>query len=436
MSHQKLILVTGASGFIGQAVVQKLLTDGEHVRALVRHPEKWKGEPDVNLELVQGDMRDAASLERAMKGVTYVVHLAAAKSDEAHSELVNVEGARLLGKIAKTSDVKHIVNISTQSAKLCRPGAYGRTKAEADRILQNCGVPVTTLRCSLIYGDTPDGAFGAIVRGTKLPVVPIIGQGNVHFRPMHRDALAEVIAAALKTEAGYGKMIDTGGSESLSFDELTRAILAAQGKFRPLLHIPIGFALMIAKLLSFLPRSPLTISNVRGAAEDVPMDVTQMHQFFGITERSFADGLLTLFPPKKPDPREAPALLRYVLSAVTRQNPLPEDIERYDHALIALHIPPHHLDGLVLRFPILLGGMDAATKLLSPHCILQKKLLIAAAVMECTPASAEALLPRERSKLGICFSFFRLTLRTTMKLVIAIPLFIAYPFYSHNAGHV
>ena len=163
-----LILVTGASGFIGQAVVEALLRSGHHVRTLTRSVDPSAATHPL-LERATGDVRDLPSLERAMAGVRAVVHLAAMKNDEPESGEVNIGGAKNLIEACRIAGVKRIVNVSTQSAKLTKAGVYGRSTAEADRLFHASSIPTVTLRSSLVYGDASSGVFGTIVRYSALP---------------------------------------------------------------------------------------------------------------------------------------------------------------------------------------------------------------------------------------------------------------------------
>ncbi len=130
---------------------------------------------------------------------------------------------------------------------------------------------------------------------------------------------------------------------------------------------------------------------------------------------------------------EALCLLRYV--TVFDDNTLVGDdlINRYllaldYHGLASAPL----LDPILRRSPLLLGAVDAVSHLL-PDNILRKKLLIAAAIVECNPRSAEALLPRERSRIIIFFSLVGLTLRILLKWIIALPLFLIPSFLKRNA---
>jgi uncharacterized protein YbjT (DUF2867 family) len=425
------VLVTGGTGFIGQAVVLALLKGGFRVRVLARREAALP--PHPNLEIVLGDMTDGASLRNACEGASRIVHLAAQKSDERDSFAVNVEGARALRTAAESAGVKQIVNLSTQSAKLTKRGIYGETKKQADEILSASYIPVLTLRSSLVYGESSSGVFQTILTYAKLPVIPIIGNGQYRFRPIHRDDLAAAIAFAL-TQPPRSGIYDAGGPDLLSFDEIVRAILKEKGLRKPLLHLPISLAMLLTKL----PKSPLTRSNVLGSAQDIPMDIEPFRRDFPVSLRSFAQGLHEALAetPKAHDPQEileeALFLLKYVRSATGGWKPSREDAERYLRAVAAHGIPD--APTLTHAGKRWIGGLDTLTRLKYPHCTLRQKLLVACAIAECHPASARSLLPRRRNILAFFLSCAWIGVRGLPKLAAAAVLRLFPSFVKRHAS--
>lgn len=424
------VLVTGATGFIGQAVVRALLDEGHRVRALTRIESHWPFPDHPNLERVTGDIRARSSVIAACTGIDAIVHLAAAKNDEAESEDSNVGGARNIIEAAREAKVGRIVNMSTQSARIPKKGIYGTTKEKADALFMNAGVPVVTLRSSLVYGDRESGVFGAIVRFSGLPVIPIFG--HARFRPIHREDLAVIVAKALRLPGVVGNVYDVGGPDSLSLDELTRAVMEARGIYRPIMHLPVWFGLLVARLCSVLPHPPLTVSNVLGGATDVSMDTEKMQRDFAFFSfRSIRSDLTRLFgKPEDKARKEAGLLLTYVLSAMQRYQPSAQDIDRTLDAW-KRHGQTSDLHISSLR---MLCVLDAATRLRYPQCVLQKKLLIAAAIAETQPQSAPALLPRERSRSGFACECIRLSLRSLAAYMCAVPLFLFPSYLARHAG--
>lgn len=411
------VLVTGGTGLVGPGVVRALLHDGWSVRVLMRDPKRV---PD-GCEAAPGDMTDRASLDRACHGVRFVVHLAARKNDEPDSIAVNVDGAHMLGAAAKKAGAAGIVHLSTQSVRLARRGLYGQSKLDAERALDACGIPVAHLRASVVYGDEPDGIVGSILGFAKLPFIPVIGDGRPRFRPIHRDDLGAIIAALL-TRDSFGGTENVGGSEEYTFDALVRAILRARGLRRPLVHVPIAVALPMARVLSFLlPRSPITVSNVLGAAEDVPFDPTSFLAACCVRPRSFKAHLTHLQIPGTFTLRdEARMLLTYIGFACRLPPPSDTVIARYIGALET------HGVSVCPSFPRRMGtyrllAHDWATRLRNPAGTLQKKLLIAAAIREADPGGA-GLLPPQQSAASVLLA----AVRTCCACLAVLPLCIFF----------
>lgn len=266
------VLVTGATGFIGRRVLAALARRGRAARALVRPGSPRAGGLPAG-ERAEGDMGDAASLERAARGCSAVIHLAAAVRDEPFSEDVNVGGARRLAAACAAAGISRVIHVSTQSARLPEPGVYGRTKARADAALRDAGLSVTTLYLSLVYGRGGDTAFHALAaRAASWPVLPLPGPGVWRCRPVHADDAAEAAAACLDAPATAGRAYGVGGPRDWTLNELVALMARARGARPLVLRLPVPLCLMLARLMAPLPRPPLTRSNVLGCNVEVPED--------------------------------------------------------------------------------------------------------------------------------------------------------------------
>ena len=290
---RKTILITGAAGFIGRRLAL-LLADQYAVRCLVRDALRAKPLLPSTVELVPGDMTDAASLKAAVSGVEAVVHLAALKSDEPDIVAVNVGGALNLVAACKAAGTRRVINLGSQAARLERRGAYGQSKADSDAVFASSGLEVTTLLPSLVYGPNDAGVFNKLARVTaSAPFVPVIGDGKTAYRTVHVDDVCAVIAGCLREPKTVGKTYSVGGPETITFDGLVDMIGAAQGRKPLKVHIPGWAAMMIAQTLApFFASPPLTVSNVLGAIQSAPdADYDAVFHDLDLKPRSLADGL-------------------------------------------------------------------------------------------------------------------------------------------------
>src|SRR6187200_682035 len=125
-----MLLLTGATGLIGSAVVRRLTAAGRPVRCLVRDQRRL-GEERVRVQIVLGDLADPPSFRNALRGVTTVVHLAASARDQA--------------------GVEHFVFASAHGASTHSRARLLRAKAVAERAIAEAGVPHTIVAPSLMY---------------------------------------------------------------------------------------------------------------------------------------------------------------------------------------------------------------------------------------------------------------------------------------------
>ncbi len=423
-----LVLVTGANGFVGRAVTTALQQAGYRVRTLVRHTSMPEG-----IEEVCGDINDADAVALAVQGTDVVIHLAARKSDECDSALVNTEGARLLVECCKKNGIRRIINVSTQSVRLRKLGIYGQTKLVAEKIFAQSGLPMITLRPSVVYDDHGGGIFSTIFSFLKLPVVPMIGNGAIHFRPIHRDDLAAIIVQALSKGSG-DVMYDVGGPDSVSLMELTCELQGRLGIQKRILKIPLPIAMCIARMTAWMPKPPVTVSNVLGATEDLTMNIDPMLRDFGMTPRSMTAGLDAILTrvAEEQKRQEATAILRYAFSTFGNWQPSAVEIDRYREALVVNGIESHPLDESVIQKRWLLGACDAVA---SQSSMLRKKILIASAIGECSPSTADFTLPKNTSVLRIIVVSMHMTLRAAAKKMVGLLLTLFSPsFIRRNAG--
>ncbi|MBN1866519.1 NAD-dependent epimerase/dehydratase family protein [Candidatus Sumerlaeota bacterium] len=298
-----MMLVTGASGFVGSAVVRLARSRGLAVRAMVQ--------PQSRLDLLEGvpadsivraDMTEIDSLRRAVEGVRAVVHCAATTSVSAPdlelSRRVNVEGTDALLRACREAGARRFVNIGSQSAHKGNPSVYGRTKLEQDeRVMGAEGIEWTILRPSIVYGAQAKGVFSKMADYCrKLPVIPVIGPGREEMRPIHVDDVAWAALACIEESRTVGRIYDLGGADVLEFNEFISEILAAIGKRKPCFHLPIPIALAIARTLSAVMKNPpLTPDNVTGIQTARHVSNRAAREDFGFAPRGFAQGLREIY---------------------------------------------------------------------------------------------------------------------------------------------
>ncbi len=422
------ICVTGAAGFVGQALVRELLAKGYLVVALVRHPEQLAyAHPSLSWYL--GDVCDVESLRRAFKGCDYIVHLAGRKNDEHDSAATNEDGMRNVISVAAECKVRGIVNLSTMSARLAEAGVYGQTKRSAASLLSQSSIPSLTLYSSLIYGEPTEGITGTIARFAKLPFVPIIGSGEESYRPLHvmdiASAIEHVVARGLDGHTEF----EIGGPDAITFNELTWAI-CEHVRARPahLMHLPRSFVYAGVSVVNFLHiLSPLTRSNVLATYQSLPVNTDGFNLAYNFKPRSFKQGLDETFSEPLPGYYEAAALLRYVVYPSSLKRFVAEaHVQRYLKVIADASLPAHSLPRAMQEHSWLLGSLDLYTKFFDREGIFQKKVCLAAAIVEASPLSASWLLPKKHGLFDLLWSSLQMSLSLCINLVGLVPILFIF----------
>ena len=237
-----MILVTGATGTVGQALVPRLLERDDEVRVLVRDPRKL-GRLRVEVRIALGDLielGDPRVLRQALRGVDTVIHLAAATRDQPAAKVEELNGlatARLL-RAAERSGVRRFVFFSAIGATEFQRTRYFRAKALAERAVLDAELDATVFAPSIVY-DREDPWTTTMRRLALLPVVPISGEGESLYEPIWAEDVARCVIADLGAD-GDTRRLELAGPQALTYDEIARLIARASGRDRPLLHVPLG----------------------------------------------------------------------------------------------------------------------------------------------------------------------------------------------------
>ncbi len=289
-----MILVTGATGFVGSHLVKRMRRDGLKVRAVVRTPTKAQALKDLGVEVVPGVISDRASLEAAAAGIERVIHLVGIiqEAPGATFQSVHVDGTRNLLEASKKAGVRHFIYQSALGTRANAKSRYHQTKWEAEELVRRCGIPFTILRPSLIYG--PGDLF--TIRLSEMirlsPVLPVIGTGRSKIQPIFIEDVVACIVKAVTSERFLNKVYDIGGPEELTYEEVTKAIAAAMGVNRPVVHMPLFFMRSMAKVAeAVLPKPPVTTDQLIMLQEDTVCSLRDIREVFGVEPVGFHEGL-------------------------------------------------------------------------------------------------------------------------------------------------
>ena len=229
------------------------------VRAMVRSDKGAARLAGVECDLVRGDVTDPESLQAAVAGCNAVVYLVAVIAGRASDfDRVIAQGTRNLLEAARAADVRRWVQMSALGTRRTTKDLvpYFHAKWEAEEAVRASGLPHAILRPSFVFG--PDGGLvPRLARIARLaPVIPILGPGTQRLQPIWVDDVAEIVARCASGE--QNGLLELGGPDVVSWNELWARLKTALGTRRPDLHLPFWFVRPQAVVLERLPNPPVT----------------------------------------------------------------------------------------------------------------------------------------------------------------------------------
>lgn len=296
------VIVTGATGFVGQEIVRQLHGAGHSLRILARNPDSKQVRELVSryrVEVHRGDVTQAASIESALDGIEAVIHLVGIISEvgEITFENVHTRGTENMVALSRRAAVRRFLQMSALGTRLNAVSRYHQSKWAAEELVRKSGLDFTIFRPSLIFGPQ-DHFVNLFVRISRFsPILPIIGSGHARFQPVRVEAVAAAFTRALSEPESIGQTYDLCGPDTLTFSEILDQILAATGRRRFKLHLPLGLARCQAALLEFVfPRllgraPPLNRDQLVMLQEDNVGNAAPANKLFGLERVGFREGI-------------------------------------------------------------------------------------------------------------------------------------------------
>ncbi len=252
------ILVTGATGFTGHNLSKKLLSDGHEVRLLVRSAARVMLPESSSLEVIEGDIRDRGSVERAVAGCEKVFNIAAmfrtAGSVDQDYRDIHVKGTRYLLEAAVENGVKRFVHCSTvgvhgdvkepparEDSPYAPADIYQRTKLEgelfAHEFARKNDLALSVVRPTAIYGPG-DMRLLKLFKLAVKKVTPVIGAGKIYYHMVYIDDLVDGFILASEREEAIGESFIIGGDENLQLNALLDTIARINDSSELKVHVP------------------------------------------------------------------------------------------------------------------------------------------------------------------------------------------------------
>ena len=274
-----MILLTGATGNVGGALLRRLTATGVPVRAFVRNPRRL-GSERVRVQIALGNLSDPDSFRNALRGVDTVVHLAAAIRDQPQASIEELNGVATLRLVraAERAGVKRFIFFSAIGTSLHAPARFFRAKAQAERAVHESDLETVVFKPSIIYAPR-DPWITLLDALAMLPMVPVSGRGGAQFEPIWADDAAAAVTAALDGRGDGRGTYELAGPELLTYDDIVRVVLRARKRRRRLLHVP----------LPVVKAGLRTIEFIEGNTAFATWDEAELMELPMVSERGTAD---------------------------------------------------------------------------------------------------------------------------------------------------
>lgn len=294
------IFVTGGTGFVGREVVRQLADADHEVIALVRPGSEDKLPVSERIKLHQGDVKDPDSLQEGVLNCDAVIHLVGiireSPGQNVTFERLHVEATQNVVNATASSGIRRYLHMSANGVGPENQTDYHRTKWQAEKIVRNSDLDWTIFRPSLIFGS--GGEFVEMLAGLirKLPVVPVIGDGQYRMQPVAVSQVGETYLKALTLETSIRESYELGGAESYTFNRILDLTGRALGRKKVRkIHQPVALVQPIVNLLESFSWFPMTNDQLVMMLEGNVCNPDPWAKAFNIEPQAFSDGIADCF---------------------------------------------------------------------------------------------------------------------------------------------
>jgi uncharacterized protein YbjT (DUF2867 family) len=297
------VFLTGATGFIGGHILRALSAHGYRVSCLLRSASRQAVVSHASLKelpgvrIVEGEWTHAESWIDQVAGHDLVINAVGIIRETRRASFAQVQTCApiALFEAAARAGVSKIVQISALGADEMARSGFHRSKLAADQYLARSGVPYVILRPSLVYGPG-NHSMAFFSRLARLPVTPVPGDGWYRVQPLFIDDLVRAVLIALQRPDLSASVVDIGGGEVLTFNDLLDLLARKSGKSRGAckMHIPWPLMALLARATDRLSGyGPITTDELNMLKrENFAAHPAQFADLFGFDPLPFSIGIM------------------------------------------------------------------------------------------------------------------------------------------------
>lgn len=290
------VFLTGATGFVGQELLNQLVEAGISVRCLVRSNSGSRLPELPGVEIHTGDATLPESLQGGLQGCQAIINLIGIIREFPGRGItfqkMHVEATENLIAAAQAQGIRRYLQMSANGTRADAVTPYHRTKWQAEEALRSSDLDWTIFRPSLIYGPGDEFVNMLADMLRKLPVMPVMGNGQYRIQPVSVADVARSFVGALSKAESIGQTYQCGGPERISYDDLLDQIGKVLGKNSVCkLHHPLLLMKPVISMMEGFSFFPITKGQLQMLLEENCCDQGPWEQFFGIEQVSFAEGI-------------------------------------------------------------------------------------------------------------------------------------------------
>ncbi len=237
--EKSLILLTGASGYVGGRLLRSLENQGYRVRCLARRPEILKPKVHPSTEVVAGDVLDRASLDSALRGVDVAYYMVHSMSSAGSFEETDRLAARNFSEAAKAEGVKGLIYLGGLGSDEEELSAHLRSRHEVGEILRQSGLPLCEFRAAAVIGSGSASfeLIRALVEHLPIMVTPKWCKGKT--QPIAIDDLLDYLIEALRIPTSKYRIYEVGGADQVSYADMMCAYGRQRGLTPLIIPVPV-----------------------------------------------------------------------------------------------------------------------------------------------------------------------------------------------------
>ncbi len=291
-----MILLAGATGFIGRHVLKALSLRNDMVRCLVRKPA---GSEKPNISYVTGDVLDYDSLVKATVGVDtvyYFIHMMGKQKEQKKFDILDRRAVTNMVRACKVNGVRRIIHLTGMSNPEERLSHHLASRREVEEIIKSSGIGYTIFRASVIIGRG-GGAFEILdtVVG-KFPIIPVLNWGKTQVQPIYIGDVVRYLVECLDKKETINRCYDIGCHEIFTYEELMRQYAKELGLKRSFIRLPGSWhrisSFIIGKMSATNPDVVYWL--IESLQNNMVCEPNDLNRIFGFEPTSFKDSIKKL----------------------------------------------------------------------------------------------------------------------------------------------